>query len=180
MKGPSNSRKTPAKPAPVRAKGRVPPWKAYQHETADFFKTLGCIVETDASIQGVRARHAIDVWVRFARFGVQVAWVIECKLWKRRVPKEKVLALKAVVEDIGADRGILLAESGHQRGARVAARSTNVTLATLEDLRHSANLEQERSLPQAPRPRCHVNYARSTTRSCSRHGSSAKGSSQML
>ncbi|MDP3723960.1 MAG: restriction endonuclease [Candidatus Omnitrophota bacterium] len=116
-------------------------WKLYQEEAARFFRELGCIVETDASVQGVRARHDIDVWVRFARFGIQQAWVIECKLWDRRIPKEKVLALKAIVEDVGADRGILIAESGHQRGALAATSSTNITLTALKDLRESAKAE---------------------------------------
>lgn len=116
-------------------------WRSYQEEAARFFRELGCIVETDASIQGARARHAIDVWVRFARFGIQQAWVIECKLWERRIPKEKVLTIKSIVEDLGADRGILIAESGHQPGALAAASSTNITLTTLRDLRESAKVD---------------------------------------
>ena len=82
-------------------------WRSYQKEAARFFRELGCIVETDASVQGARARHDIDVWVRFAHFGIQQAWVIECKLWKRRVHKEKILTVKSIVEDVGADRGVL-------------------------------------------------------------------------
>lgn len=116
-------------------------WRVYQHETAQFFRDLGCIVEVDASVQGARARHAIDVWVRFARFGLQQAWVIECKLWQRAVPKEKVLALKSIVDDVGADRGILLAESGHQAGARSVVSATNITLTTLDELRQSAKAD---------------------------------------
>lgn len=120
---------------------KVVGWRTYQKEGAQFFKELDCIVEADASIQGVRARHDIDVWVRFARFGIQQAWVIECKLWNRRIPKEKVLAIKSILEDVGADRGILIAESGHQPGALAAASSTNITLTTLKDLRESAKAE---------------------------------------
>jgi hypothetical protein len=113
-------------------------WKAYQEEAARIFRELGCIVETDAKVQGARAQHSLDVWVHFTRFGVQQAWVIECKLWQRSVPKEKVLALRYVVEDVGADRGILIAEAGHQAGAHKASSSTNITLTTLKDLRESA------------------------------------------
>ena len=51
-----------------------------------------------------------------------------------RVPRP----LKSIVEDVGADRGILIAESGHQPGARAAASSTNMTLTTFEELRESA------------------------------------------
>ena len=110
-------------------------WREYQDTAARLFEELGCIVETDAAVQGARARHDIDVWVRFARFGVQQAWVVECKLWQRPIPKEKVLALKSVVEDVGADRGILIAESGYQPGAQAATSLTNITLTTLNELR---------------------------------------------
>ncbi len=116
-------------------------WKLYQEEAAQFFRELGCIVETSASIQGARARHDIDVWVRFARFGIRQAWVIECKLWERRIPKEKVLAVKSIVEDVGADRGILIAESGHQPGAVAAASLTNITLTTIRELREWAKAD---------------------------------------
>ena len=116
-------------------------WEKYQVEVANLFKELGCIVEVEASVQGVRSRHKIDVWVRFARFGIQQAWAIECKLWQRPIPKEKILVLKSIVEDVGADRGILIAESGCQPGAFSAASSTNISLVTLNDLRELAKPE---------------------------------------
>lgn len=44
--------------------------------------------------------------------------------------KEEVLALKSILEDIGADRGIIVSENGFQSGAQDAARGTNITLVT--------------------------------------------------
>lgn len=85
-------------------------------------------------MHGARATHKIDVWVCFSRFGLEARWVIECKYWKSPVPKEKVLALKAIVEDVGADRGILISAAGFQSGAVRAADHTNITLTDLEDL----------------------------------------------
>jgi hypothetical protein len=116
-------------------------WKRYQEETAKLFRELGCEVEIDVEVQGARAKHAVDVSVRFSRFGLKQHWIIECKYWKRRVPKEKVLALKSIVEDVGADRGILMAERGHQSGAHQAATLTNITLTSLAQLREAAKAE---------------------------------------
>lgn len=65
-------------------------------------------------------------------------WIIECKAWKNNIPKEKVTALSAIVQDVGADRGFLLSEVGFQSGAIRAARSSNITLTSLEDLSFSA------------------------------------------
>ncbi len=55
------------------------------------------------------------------------------------MPKEKVLALKAIVEDVGADRGIIITEKGYQPGAYDVARGSNVTLVTsLEEFERTA------------------------------------------
>ena len=48
------------------------------------------------------------------------------------------MALTSIVQDIGADRGFLLSEVGFQSGAILAARSSNITLTSLEDLSASA------------------------------------------
>ena len=119
----------------------VLPWKQYQEGVAQLFRELGCDVATDLVVEGVRGKDAIDVSIRFVRFGLRQHWIVECKLWGRPVPKEKVRALKSIVDNIGADRGLLIAEAGHQSGAFAAARSTNITLISLADLRESAKAE---------------------------------------
>lgn len=75
------------------------------------------------------------------RAGVSQLWVIECKQWKRRVGKDRVLTLSGVVADIGADRGLLLSESGFQAGAIRVATGLNITLTSLTDLRDNASEE---------------------------------------
>jgi len=116
-------------------------WRDYQENVAEFFRHLGCEAKVDARVQGARARHNIDVWVTFSSLGFEHKWVIECKLYNRSIPKEKVLALKGVVDDVGADRGILIAESGCQPGAHAAAQSTNIDLLTLDELRERAKTD---------------------------------------
>jgi len=44
------------------------------------------------------------------------------------------MALSSIVQDIGADRGFLMSESGFQSGAIRATNNTNITLSSLEDL----------------------------------------------
>jgi hypothetical protein len=79
--------------------------------------------------------------VRNNHAGFDVLWIVECKAWKRAVPKERVLALRSVVQDIGADRGLLMAESGYQSGALEAAANANVMLTSLADLKELAACE---------------------------------------
>lgn len=105
-------------------------WREYEEATAEVFRKLGCNAQVNFQARGVRATHAVDVYATFIRSGITCSWVIECKLWKSRVTKEKVLALKSIVEDLGADRGIIVSEAGFQAGARDAARGSNITLVT--------------------------------------------------
>jgi hypothetical protein len=108
-------------------------WREYQAATCDVFRRLGCNAQVDFHAKGVRAEHDVDVYATFLRSGILCTWIVECKLWKSRVPKEKVMALKAIVEDLGADRGIIISELGFQPGAQDAARGANITLVTSLD-----------------------------------------------
>lgn len=114
-------------------------WNDYQEETAEFFRSIGMEANTNVTINGVRTSHDVDVVVRSNNFGFDLLWLVECKHWKRSVSKLHVLALREIVSDTGADRGILMAEKGFQSGALEAAQLTNVQLTSLAELRISAS-----------------------------------------
>jgi len=95
--------------------------------------------ETNVSIKGVRTSHDIDVVIRSIHVGFDLMWLVECKHWKAAVSKLHVLALREIVSDIGADRGIMMAENGYQSGALEAAQLTNVQLTSLAELEVTAS-----------------------------------------
>lgn len=113
-------------------------WKDYQEEAAAFFRSLGLNATTNASVKGVRTSHDVDVLVKSTHVGFEVVWIVECKHWKTPVSKLHVLALREIVADIGADRGILLCETGFQSGAIEAAQLTNVQVTSLASVTKSA------------------------------------------
>ena len=113
-------------------------WKEYQEEAASFFRSLGLNVSTDVTVHGVRTTHDIDVLVKSHHVGFEITWLVECKRWKTRVSKLHVLALREIVADIGADRGILLSEAGFQSGAIEAANLTNVHVTSLAEVSATA------------------------------------------
>lgn len=117
----------------------MPEWDEYQEETAEFFRSIGLEASTNVRLHGIRTSHDIDVVIRSNHFGFDLLWIIECKHWKEPVSKLHVLALREIVTDLGADRGILVSESGFQSGALEAANLTNVQLASLADLKLSAS-----------------------------------------
>jgi restriction system protein len=117
----------------------MPDWDDYQEETAEFFRSIGLEANTNVTINGIRTSHDVDVVVRSNHVGFDLLWLVECKHWKTPVSKLYVLALREIVSDTGADRGILMAEKGFQSGALEAAQLTNVQLTSLADLKVSAS-----------------------------------------
>lgn len=110
-------------------------WYKFQEEICAYFNSIGAEAKTNQSVQGVRTSHDIDILVKTKFLGEDLTWVIEAKNWKTRVPKEKVLALRTIVDDIGADRGFIVSLSGFQSGAFEAAENSNVKLRTIEELK---------------------------------------------
>ena len=103
-------------------------WREYQEAVASFFRSLGYSAEVEASIEGVRGKHKVDVYVTFSQHGLAFNWVVECKLWDRPAEKANVVELQGIVSDLGADRGLLFSEAGFQSGAQRMARGSNITL----------------------------------------------------
>jgi restriction system protein len=116
-------------------------WQVYQEEAAAFFRSLGMDAQTDVTVQGARTKHDVDVLVKSRHVGFEVTWIVECKFWQTPVNKLHVLALREIVADTGADRGILLSESGFQIGAKEAAALTNVHLQSLAESEAAASAE---------------------------------------
>lgn len=109
-------------------------WKQYQEDAANFFRKLGLKAYVEYQLEGVRGSHKIDVYAEGSYHGIDFKWVVECKAWKTNVPKEKIMALSAIIQDVGADRGFLLSEIGFQSGAIRSASKSNITLTSLKDL----------------------------------------------
>lgn len=116
-------------------------WRQYQEDAADYFRSVGLQAETDVNIRGVRSNHRVDVLVRSRHAGMDHLWIVECKDHVRAISKDRPLLLRQIVDDVGADKGILLAESGFQRGAREVVRATNTLVTSLAELRGSASDE---------------------------------------
>jgi Restriction endonuclease len=110
-------------------------WKKFQEVAAQSFRQIGCVAEEDISVKGARAEHDVDVLVTFDSYGFKVKWILECKAWNTNIPKEKVLALKSIVEDVGADKGLIICKNGFQPGAIKSAVHTNIELVSLDELK---------------------------------------------
>ena len=120
-------------------------WRDYQEAVAEAFRKLGCSAEVNKTVTGARGSHDIDVFVTFDNFGHECRWIIECKLRSRPVDKSVVQSLQSIVQNTGADRGVIFCENGFQSGAQTAAQNTNVLLqGSLEDFKQTAHLDMSR------------------------------------
>jgi RNA polymerase sigma factor (sigma-70 family) len=100
---------------------------------ADLCRAAGWTVTTPARISGARTSHDIDVWAEFQVQDLAITMAIECRERKERVKKDQVAAFREIVNDIGANIGIMVSTAGFQIGARQAAEHSNVLLRTEDE-----------------------------------------------
>jgi CxxC-x17-CxxC domain-containing protein len=111
-------------------------WRAFQERVADLFSAIpNCTVSVGERLHGARIGTVeVDVVARFRaqpagrprhRHLFEFLVIIECKFWRKKIPQEKIFALKTIVEDVGAARGILVSEVGVQKGITEYLRAPN-------------------------------------------------------
>lgn len=113
---------------------KEPDWYKFQEKISNHFNSLGAISKTNITLQGVRTDHDIDVLVKTKFLGQDLTWIIEAKKWNNKVNKLHVLALRTIIDDIGADKGFIISEKGFQSGAIKAAKNSNISLTTFDEL----------------------------------------------
>ncbi len=114
-------------------------WFNFQEEIKVHFNNIGCTAETNIQIQGVRTNHDIDILVQTKFLGHNLMWLVEAKCWNKRVSKLHVLALRQIVDDVGADKGFIISNKGFQKGAIEAIKNTNIHLLTFDKLKELTN-----------------------------------------
>lgn len=106
-------------------------WKALQSRVALILSECGYRTEIDRTITLARGEADIDVYAEDPRAVAPVV-LIECKHWKRAVPRNVVRAFHEVVGNAGANLGLVVSRAGAQGGAFKAAEYTNLKLVDWE------------------------------------------------
>lgn len=89
------------------------------------------------SVSGHDGEYTIDVTARFDALGGDFLVFIECKRQKRSVERDVVQILADKVRSAGAQKGMLFATAGFQRGAIEYARKHGIALVRVADGRTS-------------------------------------------
>jgi hypothetical protein len=120
-----------------RAVGRDPKWRTFERVIAGIqkFAEIGATVVHDDRITGKKTKRMrqIDVSVRVKQGLSEYLLIVECKRTKRKISLDKIEALITKMHDVGADRALLVTNSGYQVGAIEAARAHNIELRTLTE-----------------------------------------------
>ena len=115
----------------------------YENGVADVLAFLAgdsAVVERDVKLHGRHSAHLrqLDVQVRGRIFGIaDASMVVDCKRWGRPVNVVHAGAFLDLVEDVGADIGLLVTTGGASRAARTrlrSARGARVEVMTLREL----------------------------------------------
>jgi restriction system protein len=84
-------------------------------------------------VAGTDGDYEIDIAVRFTALGANFLTLVECKHYRRPVEREKVQALFAKMQSVGAHKGLMFATGGFQSGAVEFATVHGIALVEVVD-----------------------------------------------
>lgn len=103
-------------------------WKDLQNKVAEIFTDIGYETKIDKPIKTVRSVVRIDVLAKDQSQTPEIIYLCECKYWNKKIPQAIINEFRTVVQDFGANYGIIISKNGFQKGALLAARYTNIKL----------------------------------------------------
>ena len=114
-------------------------WQSYEELVKDIYEKLGasggirilCWGPT-CKVQGKSGvSHQIDVLASHSDGVHEYRTAIECKYWKKKVNKDPIAKLSAILDDTHIEKGVMVSQSGFTSDAKGFARSRNISLVEL-------------------------------------------------
>lgn len=99
-------------------------WIDLQNKVAIILSRCGYNVQTPKILSGPRGNVEVDVYAKKD----QLTIICECKYWNRAIPQSIVHGFRTIINDLGANVGLIIAKSGFQAGAIKSSLFTNVSL----------------------------------------------------
>ena len=114
-------------------------WKDFEVFVANIYKYSDeLVVEHDVTLVGKsNAKRQIDVIVTQTTKLHKYVTIIECKKWKEPVTRQVIDVLYASVEDLNANKGVIFTTKGYEEGAIEYAKSKNIDIFIVRDIRES-------------------------------------------
>ncbi len=91
-------------------------------------------VQRDVQVQGITAKHQIDVYWEFERGGIKYITLVSAKDWASRVPQSELFSFGEILKDIpGQPKGVFVTKTGYQKGAFEYAKAHGIKLYVLRE-----------------------------------------------
>ena len=94
-------------------------------------------IEHNVKLTSSDGIYQIDVYATCTVMGSNIKIICECKQYKNRVNREKVVILADKVRTLGANKGVLLSTAGFQSGAIQYAEAHGIALIQVFDTREN-------------------------------------------
>jgi hypothetical protein len=120
-----------------------PRWRIFEKVVADLTAEYpDCEVLQDHKVKGQRSGipRQVDVWVNGKVAGCEVKLVIECKCHRNKIGIKDVDAFYGFLDDVGANKGVLVATSGFTKGAEARAKGADIRL-DIKDLDEAEEID---------------------------------------
>lgn len=121
-------------------------WNELQIMTSSLLSDMGYLCEIEKNIETARGKVNIDVYAQMQNKQPSQTILVECKYWSKRVPKTVIHAFRSVVNDSGANFGIIISKKGFQEGAVSATQMTNISLYSWEEFQDYFKAEWLKSM----------------------------------
>ena len=108
-------------------------WRDLQIQVEKIMKESGLIAESEKDIETVRGIVNIDVYAEDTSQRPKTIYLCECKFWQKAIPKSVVHSFRTVVNDFGANWGLIISSHGFQSGTFAAAANSNIRLLTWKE-----------------------------------------------
>lgn len=102
---------------------------------AETEKLKSFTISHDVKLTASDGIYQIDVFATYIALGAEMKVICECKQYKNRINREKVVVLADKVRTLGAQKGILLSTAGFQSGAIQYAKEHGIALIQVFDTR---------------------------------------------
>jgi len=116
-------------------------WKKYEAITKYIYETLGRTSGVKVDGFGPNCKllgksgvsHQIDVLTSHTDGSHSYQTAIECKYWNKKINKDTVMKVSAIIEDTGVKKGIIVSKSGFTSDGQEFARHKNIGLVQLKE-----------------------------------------------
>lgn len=112
-------------------------WQEFEKFVQRLYKEdPNLIVEHNVMLVGNSgAKYQIDVLITHNSKSITNKTIVECKRWKKKVNRQVVNVLYAAMEDLNATHGIIFTTEGYESGAKKYAKSKNIEIFKIRELK---------------------------------------------